>query len=104
MVIGIVRQALQYKKKCRTESPLISEGEYCCACGEALRMLGEDALLEQVKPMATVKEVKALVLPVFEKALEQAPENPEEKRLLHLLIHSRVVGEITDEIRVLFDS
>ena len=54
--------------------------------------------------MATVKEVKALVLPVFQKALEQAPENPEEKRLLHLLIHSRVVGEITDEIRVLFDS
>lgn len=53
--------------------------------------------------MATVKEVKALVLPVFEKALEQAPENPEEKRLLHLLIHSRVVGEITDEIRVLFE-
>ena len=40
----------------------------------------------------------------LEKALEQAPENPEEKRLLHLLIHSRVVGEITDEIRVLFDS
>ena len=67
------------QEKCGTESPLISEGEYCCACGEALRMLGEDALLEQVKPMATVKEVKALVLPVFEKALEQAPENPEEK-------------------------
>ena len=103
MVIGIVRQAVQYKKKCGTESPLISEGEYCCACGDALRMLGEDALLEQVKPMAAVKEVKALVLPVFEKALEQAPENPEEKTLLHLLIHSRVVGEITDEIRVLFE-
>ena len=50
MVIGIVRQAVQYKKKCGTESPLISEGEYCCACGEALRMLGEDALLEQVSP------------------------------------------------------
>lgn len=104
MVIDIIRQAVQYKKKCGTESPLISEGEYCCACGEALHMLSEDALLEQVKPMATVKEVKALVLPVFEKALQEAPENPEEKRLLHLLIHSRVRGKITDEIRVLFDS
>ena len=54
--------------------------------------------------MATVKEVKDLVLPVFEKALEEAPEKPEEKRLLHLLIHSRVIGEITDEIRVLFEA
>ena len=65
MVIGIVRQAVQYKKKCGTESPLISEGEYCCACGEALRMLGEDALLEQVKPMATVKEVQSSGAPGF---------------------------------------
>ena len=104
MVIDIIRQAVQYKKKCGTDSPLISAVEYGYACGDALRIVGYDALLEQVKPMATVKEVKALVLPVFEKALEQAPENPEEKRLLHLLIHSRVVGEITDEIRVLFDS
>lgn len=109
MVIDIVRQAVQYKKKCSTESPLISEGEYCCACGEALRMLGDpDGLLEQVKTMATVKEVKDLVLPVFEKALEEASEKPEEKpeekRLLHLLIHSRVIGEITDEIRVLFEA
>lgn len=68
MVIDIVRQAVQYKKKCSTESPLISEGEYCCACGEALRMLGDpDGLLEQVKTMATVKEVKDLVLPVLKK-------------------------------------
>ena len=105
MVIDIVRQAVQYKKKCSTESPLISEGEYCCACGEALRMLGDpDGLLEQVKTIATVKEVKDLVLPVFEKALEEASEKPEEKRLLHLLIHSRVIGEITDEIRVLFEA
>ena len=43
-------------------------------------------------------------LSVFEKALEEASEKPEEKRLLHLLIHSRVIGEITDEIRVLFEA
>ena len=79
MVIGIVRQAVQYKKKCGTESPLISEGEYCCACGEALRMLGEDALLEQVKPMATVKEVKALVLPVLKKLWNKHRKTPKKK-------------------------
>lgn len=67
------------QEKCGTESPLISEGEYCCACGEALRMLGEDALLEQVKPMATVKEVKALVLPVFEKLWNRHRKIPKKK-------------------------
>ena len=104
MVLSIVRQAVQFKLRSKTESPLISEGEYCCACGEGLRILGNpDGLLEKVKNLPTVKDVKELVLPVFEKAMEENREDSRLYRLFHLLVHSRVVGEITDETRVLFD-
>lgn len=104
MVLSITRQAIQFKLRCGTESPLISEGEYCCACGEGLRMLGNpDGLFEKVRELPTVKDVKELVVPIFQKALEEEQDDPERTRLFHLLTHSRVNGEITDEIRVLFD-
>lgn len=104
MVLSIVRQAVQFKLQCRSESPLISEGEYCVACGKGLRLLGDpDGLLEKVRELPTVKDVKDEVLPVFKKAMEENQDNPRNFRLFHLLVHSRVVGEITDEIRVLFD-
>lgn len=104
MVISIVRQAIDFKLVSRTESPLISEGEYCCACGRALRVLGDpQGLLKKVRDMATVKEVKEAVFPVFEEALKKETNDPKKARLFHLLLHSRVNGEITEEIRVLFD-
>ena len=104
MVLEIVRQAVEIKLKCHTESPLISEAEYCCACGEGLRILGDpEGLLEKVREMGSVLEVKEVVLPVFKEAMEKYEEDPRKKRLFHLLVHSRVKGEITEEIRVLFD-
>ena len=103
MVLSIVRQAVGFKKNSLTESPLISEAEYCCACGEALRILGNpDQLLEQVKCVQDVGQAQELVLPLFQEAAEKE-ENPQIKRLFRLLVNSRITGEITDEIRVLFD-
>ena len=93
MVTEIVRQAIQLKMRSRAESPLISEAEYCCACGLGLRLLGDPkGLLSKVKAMDTVHEVKETVVPL-----------PEKKRLFHMLAHSRVEGDITEEIRTLFD-
>ena len=104
MVLSIVRQSVQFKLKSRTESPLISEAEYCCACGEGLRALGNpDGLLERVKVMSQVKEVQDLTNPYFQAAMEQEEEKSVKKRLYHLLVYCRVEGEITEEIRVLFD-
>ncbi|MDY3919863.1 MAG: DUF3837 family protein [Candidatus Limivivens sp.] len=103
MVPEIVRQAVQIKMRCRTESPLISEAEYCCACGIGLKLLGDpQGLLEQVKQMDTVGQVKEAVVPLFREAIEQT-EDPERKRLFHLLVNSRVEGGISEEIRPLFD-
>lgn len=104
MILSIVRQAVQFKLKSRSESPLISEAEYCCACGEGLRTLGNpDNLLDRVKNMAQVKEVQELVNPYFQEALDKEEENSVKKRLFHLLVYCRVEGEITEEIRVLFE-
>ena len=102
MVLSIVRQAVQIKQKSLTESPLISEAEYCCACGEALRALGDpDGLLARVRTYQRIEDVQKEVSGLFEKAME-AEENPQRKRLFHLLVSSRINGEITEEIRVLF--
>ena len=104
MVLEIVRQAVEIKLKSRTESPLISEAEYCCACGISLREAGADkALLEKAKTMETVEEAREAFQPVFQKAFEAQEENTRLYRLYHLLLHTRVKGKITDEIRVLFD-
>lgn len=103
MVTEIVRQAIQLKMRSRAESPLISEAEYCCACGLGLRLLGDPkGLLSKVKAMDTVHEVKEAVVPLFTEVCE-TEEEPEKKRLFHMLVHSRVEGDITEEIRTLFD-
>lgn len=104
MVLSIVRQAVQFKLRSRSESPLISEAEYCCACGEGLRILGNpENLLEKVKTMNQIKEVQDLTNPYFQEALAKEEEHSIKKRLFHLLVYCRVEGEITEEIRVLFD-
>jgi hypothetical protein len=103
MILDIVRQAVQFKIKSQTESPLISEAEYCCACGEALRLLGDpNGLLEEVRKFSTVEAVRETICGLMKEALEKE-EDPGKKRLFHLLIHSRATGTITEEIRVLFD-
>ena len=103
MVLSIVRQAVGFKQKCLTESPLISEAEYCCACGEALRALGNpDGLLEKVREYPTIESVQEELLSIYQEAAEKE-ENPQRKRLFRLLVNSRITGEITEEIRVLFD-
>ncbi|MDO5425066.1 MAG: DUF3837 family protein [Eubacteriales bacterium] len=103
MVLEIVRQAVQIKMRSKSESPLISEAEYCCACGIGLRLLGNpEGLLEKVRQMATIAEVKEAVVPIFQKAQETA-EAPADQRLFRLLASSRVEGAVTEEIRPLFD-
>lgn len=52
--------------------------------------------------MDTVHEVKETVVPLFIEVCE-TEEEPEKKRLFHMLAHSRVEGDITEEIRTLFD-
>ncbi len=73
MVTEIVRQAIQLKMRSRAESPLISEAEYCCACGLGLRLLGDPkGLLSKVKAMDTVHEVKETVVPLcLQKSVKQ---------------------------------
>ena len=103
MVLSIVRQAVAIKMKSFTASPLISEAEFCCACGEALRILGNpENLLDKVREYQRIEEVQKEILAVIEKAVEEE-EEPQIKRLFRLLVNSRITGQITDEIRVLFD-
>jgi len=96
MVLSIVRQAVAIKMKSFTESPLISEAEFCCACGEALRILGNpENLLGKVREYQRIEEVQKEILEVIEKAMEEE-EEPQRKRLFRLLVNSRVTGEITE--------
>lgn len=101
MVLDIVKQAVRIKMTCKNPSPIISEGEFCCACSYALREIGREDLLEQAKKAARVEELQKQLLPVLEENREAYEENPSVKRLLELLISSRVQGEITEEIRSL---
>src|SRR5699024_12649387 len=46
--------SIEIKLRCSTETPLISPGEYCCACGMALRILGNPSgLLEEADRKST---------------------------------------------------
>lgn len=104
MVLEIVKQAVQIKMTCKSECPLISEAEYCCACARALREL--DAPEEFFQEMRQAQQVEALrekMTPYFREKREAYKEQPEIHRLLSLLVHCRVEGEITDEIRKLMD-
>lgn len=105
MILEIIRQAIEIKLRCSTEAPLISPGEYCCACGMALRILGNPSgLLEEARKMETISQLREKLDPVFEKALEVQPEEAvQNRRLFHMLLHSRAEGPVTEEIRPLFD-
>ena len=102
MVLDIIKQAVCIKMTCKNPSPIISEAEFCYACAYALREMGREDLLEQVGKAKRVEELQKQILPVLEENQEACEENPPVKRLLHLLISSRVQGEITEEIRSLF--
>lgn len=95
MVTDIARQAVELKLQTERETTLISAAEYVCACGMALRRLNRPELLEEVRKLGTVEEIKAAVT----SALSDAGDG----KLYHMLRASRFKGPVTDEIRPLFD-
>lgn len=101
MILDLVKQAIQIKITCKNPSPIISEGEFCYACAYALRELGMEQMLGQTADIQRVEELQAWLLPVLEEKKKACEENPAMERLFHLLISSRVQGEITEEIRPL---
>lgn len=89
---------------CRSECPLISEAEYCCACARALKELNApEEYFAGMKQAQRVEELREKVTPYFREKREAYGEQPQMHRLLSLLVHSRVEGEITDEIRKLME-
>lgn len=89
---------------CLTESPLISEAEYCYACSIALRELeASEQLVQEMLQASKVEELRERMTPYFQEKHEVYREQPQLYRLLNLLIHSRVEGKITDEVREIMD-
>lgn len=103
MVAEIVRQAVDLKLESRWEVSLISGPEYCCACGRGMAILNSPKeLMEQVKGLDTVAEMRQLMTPVFSQAAQNA-ENSRERRLFELLVSCRIEEPLTDEARALLD-
>ena len=89
---------------CKSECPLISEAEYCCACARALKELdAPEEYIAQMRQAQRVEELRKTITPYFREKREAYGEQPQMHRLLSLLVHSRVEGEITDEIRKLME-
>lgn len=104
MIFAIVKQAIQTKQTCKTESPLISEAEYGYACAKALRELrAPQELITFMHQADTIEELRDKMTPFFEGVVETYKEQPLIHRLLTLLIHSRVEGKISDEVRKIMD-
>lgn len=101
MILDLVKQAVEIKITCKNPSPIISEGEFCYACAYALRKLELEELLEQTADIRRVEELQAWLLPILEGRKQACEQDPAMERLFHLLISSRVQGEITEEIRPL---
>lgn len=104
MVKDIVKSAIMIKLKCKSESPLISPAEFCCASGVAVKALGlDDEFAMHLRTFGTVGEMKAVLFPKLEAVEDQYQDDGVNKRLLHLLLSCKVEGEVTDEIREIFD-
>ena len=104
MIPELVKQAVQIKMTCKSECPLISEAEYCHACARALKELNApDDLVQELHQASSVEEARGELTPYFRKRREEYAGQPALYRLFNLLIHCRVEGEITDEIRKLMD-
>lgn len=104
MVKDIVKSAIMIKLKCKSESPLISPAEFCCASGVAVKVLGlDDEFAMHLRTFGTVGEMKAVLFPKLEAVEAQYQDDGVNKRLLHLLLSCKVEGEVTDEIREIFD-
>lgn len=101
MILELVKSAVETKITCKAESPLISEAEYCYAAALALKRLEQTELLRQVKDKHAIADLRQLVEPVFQAAYEVRQKEPQMERLLHMLIGSRVEGEIKEEVREL---
>lgn len=104
MVKDIVKSAIMIKLKCKSESPLISPAEFCCAAGVAVKVIGmDDEFAMHLRSMGTVDEMKKVLFPKLEAVKGEYQEDEINKRLLHLLLSCKVEGEVTDEIREIFD-
>ncbi|MEY8426974.1 DUF3837 family protein [Lachnospiraceae bacterium 46-15] len=102
MVLEIVKQAVQIKMSCKSECPLISEAEYCYACARALKEIGApDSIWQEFRGASKVEQVREKLTPYFQEKRGEYAENPPMDRLLTLLVHCRVEGAITDEVRKL---
>lgn len=104
MVLEIVKQAVKIKTTCKNESLLISAAEYVYACALALKQLGKPAeQVQMLKNAETIEGLRSQIVPYFEGKLESFKDEASKYRLLRLLIHSKVEGGITEEIRTLTD-
>lgn len=101
MVLDIVKQAVRTKMTCKNPSPIISEAEFCFACALALREMNQEELLGRAAGETRVEEIQALILPMLREQAAAYEEVPPVKRLIELLISSRVQGEVSEEIRPL---
>ena len=62
-----------------------------------------DDLVQELHQASSVEEARGELTPYFRKRREEYAGQPALYRLFNLLIHCRVEGEITDEIRKLMD-
>lgn len=104
MVKDIVKSAIMIKLKCKSESPLISPAEFCCAAGVAVKVIGlDERFVNKFRSLDSVAEMKEVLFPELEAVKEEYQEDAVNKRLIHLLLSCKVEGEVTDELREIFD-
>lgn len=104
MVLDLVKQAILIKIDAKFESPLISPAEYCYASAYLYRKCRKSQEeINELKAAATVEELMTVVNPFAASQQAANPEDASMVRLCGLLTGCRVTGEITEEIRQLFD-
>lgn len=104
MVLDLVKQAILLKLVSKSESPIISPAEFCYASGYALHLIGSsEEIIQNTRAKNTIPEMMNAVFPQLESVQEQYKQDPANGRLLHLLLTCKVDGNVTDELRELFD-
>lgn len=104
MVKEIVKTAIETKMICRSVSPIISGGEYCYACGLAMKILGAgQELVQSVASQPDVPSMQSAVKPFLEESKARVKEQAQYERLVDLLLQSKADDKLTEETLELFD-
>lgn len=104
MVLELVKEAIHIKLTCKSESPIISPAEFCFAAGYALKLIeSQTDFAQEVRLKTTINEMKMLITAPLNKVQEQYKEDPQASRLVRLLLTCKVEGEVSEELRKLFD-